>query len=293
MVKSMQKLSYLKPETLKEALDYLNQYGAKCKPYAGGTDLMVQLREEAPRLRNVEYLMDITHIPELHGVEVRDDAISIGAATTHTQVNTDPVLRAHVDFLPCASSTVGSTQIRNNGTVGGNICNASPAADTLSPFVALNARLIVCSVNGTRSLLLKDAFVKAGQLKLEENEMVTRIEIDRVDGFATAFIKLGRRKALAISRMNAAVALKLEDGVIREARIAPGCVFSTPDRVERAEAEIVGKAPSAELFEAAGRTVSDEMIARTGVRWSTEYKKPVIEALIARALCKAAGLPVE
>lgn len=82
-----------------------------------------------------------------------------------------------------------------------------------------------------------------------------------------------------------------ENGVIAAARIAPGCVFSTPDRVEKAEALIVGKAPSAALFEEAGKAVSEEMIARTGIRWSTEYKKPVIEALIQRALCRAAGLP--
>lgn len=287
----MQKLSYLKPQSLAEALDFLNQYGEKCKPYAGGTDLMVQLREEAPRLRGVEYLMDLGALEETRGIEVGEDLISIGTMTTHTQVNTSPVLRQHVPFLSEASSTVGSTQIRNNGTVGGNICNASPAADTLSPFVALNARLVVVSVNGTRRVALKDAFVKAGVLKLEPNEMVTRIEIDRIDDYTTAFIKLGRRKALAISRMNAAVALKLENGVIQAARIAPGCVFATPDRVERAEALIAGKTPSDELFTQAGLAVSEEMIARTGVRWSTEYKKPVIEALIRRALCRAAGLP--
>lgn len=287
----MQKLSYLKPASLQAALAYLNEYGEKCKPYAGGTDLMVQLREEAPRLRGVEYLMDVGGLAELRGIEVRENEISIGAMTTHTQVNTSEVLRKHVPFLSCASSTVGSTQIRNNGTVGGNICNASPAADTLSPFVALNARLVAVSVNGERRVSLKDAFVKAGVLKLEPNELVTRIEIDRIDDYATAFIKLGRRKALAISRMNAAVALKLEGGVIQAARIAPGCVFATPDRVEKAEALVVGKAPSAELFEEAGKAVSEEMVARTGIRWSTEYKKPVIEALIRRALCRAAGLP--
>lgn len=287
----MQKLSYLKPATIQEAVDYLNQYGAACKPYAGGTDLMVQLREGAPRLRDVEYLMDVGGLSELRGIEVRDNEISIGAMTSHTQVSTDPQLMKYVPFLSTASSTVGSTQIRNNGTVGGNICNASPAADTLSPFVALNARLVAVSVNGERRVPLKDAFVKAGVLKLEPNELVTRIEIDRVDGCSTAFIKLGRRKALAISRMNAAVALKVEDGVITEARIAPGCVFATPDRVEKAEALVLGKAPSVELFEEAGKAVSEEMVARTGIRWSTEYKKPVIEALIRRALCRAAGLP--
>ncbi|BFK88060.1 xanthine dehydrogenase family protein subunit M [Pseudoflavonifractor gallinarum] len=287
----MQKLSYLKPQTLKEALGYLKEYGEKVKPYAGGTDLMVQLREGSSRLKDVEYLMDVQALPELRGIEVREDSIRIGAMTSHTEVNESEVLRKHVPFLSIASSTVGSTQIRNKGTVGGNICNASPAADTLSPFVALNARLVVVSVDGEREVMVKDAMEKAGKLKLAPHEMVTSILIDRIDDYSTAFIKLGRRKALAISRMNAAVALKLENGVITAARIAPGCVFSTPDRVEKAEALIVGKAPSAALFEEAGKAVSEEMIARTGIRWSTEYKKPVIEALIQRALCRAAGLP--
>lgn len=286
----MQKLSYLKPQTLKEALGYLNEYGAKVKPYAGGTDLMVQLREGSSRLKDVEYLMDVQALSELRGIEVLSDSISIGAMTSHTEVNTSEVLRKHVPFLSEASSTVGSTQIRNKGTVGGNICNASPAADTLSPFVALNARLTVVSVDGTREVMVKDAMEKAGKLKLSANEMVTRIVIDRIDDCSTAFIKLGRRKALAISRMNTAAALKVKDGVIVEARIAPGCVFSTPDRVECAETLIVGKAPSAELFEQAGKSVSEEMIKRTGIRWSTEYKKPVVEALVCRALCRAAGL---
>mgnify|MGYP000093846895 FL=1 len=235
--------------------------------------------------------MDVQALPELRGIEVREDSIRIGAMTSHTEVNESEVLRKHVPFLSIASSTVGSTQIRNKGTVGGNICNASPAADTLSPFVALNARLVVVSVDGEREVMVKDAMEKAGKLKLAPHEMVTSILIDRIDDYSTAFIKLGRRKALAISRMNAAVALKLENGVIAAARIAPGCVFSTPDRVEKAEALIVGKAPSAALFEEAGKAVSEEMIARTGIRWSTEYKKPVIEALIQRALCRAAGLP--
>lgn len=287
----MQKLSYLKPQTLKEALGYLKEYGEKVKPYAGGTDLMVQLREGSSRLKDVEYLMDVQALPELRGIEVREDSIRIGAMTSHTEVNESEVLRKHVPFLSIASSTVGSTQIRNKGTVGGNICNASPAADTLSPFVALNARLVVVSVDGEREVMVKDAMEKAGKLKLAPYEMVTSILIDRIDDYSTAFIKLGRRKALAISRMNAAVALKMENGVIAAARIAPGCVFSTPDRVEKAEALIVGKAPSAALFEEAGKAVSEEMIARTGIRWSTEYKKPVIEALIQRALCRAAGLP--
>ena len=103
------------------------------KPYAGGTDLMVQLREGSSRLKDVEYLMDVQALPELRGIEVLDDCIRIGAMTSHTEVNESEVLRKHVPFLSIASSTVGSTQIRNRH-VGGNICNASPRPTPCLPL---------------------------------------------------------------------------------------------------------------------------------------------------------------
>ncbi|HWQ58176.1 MAG TPA: xanthine dehydrogenase family protein subunit M, partial [Clostridia bacterium] len=105
--------------------------------------------------------------------------------------------------------------------------------------------------------------------------------------------KLGRRKALAVSRMNAAVALSIENGTIADARIAPGCVFASPRRVAPAEASLLGNAPSRELFEECGRAVSEEMIRVTGVRWSTEYKYPALAAVVRRALCIAVGLAEE
>ena len=285
----MQNLQYFKPATLDEALELMDRYAGKIKPYAGGTDLMVQLREGAKRLAETEYMMDIGGLSECRGIEVLPDKISIGAMTTHTEISTSPVILEHAEFLAKASSTVGSTQIRNNGTVGGNICNGSPAADTLSPFVALAARLVVKHKGGERTVLVKDIYLGANKVSLEPNELVTRIEFDRIDGYSTAFIKLGRRKALAISRLNTAIALKIEDDVITGARVVPGCVFAVPDRVEAAEKMLIGHAPSENLFVAVGKCVSDEMIARTGIRWSTEYKKPAIEALIERGLAAAAA----
>lgn len=287
----MQKLSYLKPETLPEALELMERYAGKIKPYAGGTDLMVQLREEAKRLVEIEYLMDVGALKELKGIEVLSDRISIGAATSHTKVSVSEVIREHAAFLAAAASTVGSPQIRNNGTVGGNICNGSPAADTLSPFVALAARLrIVSKSGGERTELVKDIYLGANKVTLKPDDLVTRIEFDRIDGYQTSFIKLGRRKALAISRLNTAAALKMEGGIIKDARLAPGCIFAVPDRVEAVEQMLIGQAPSKELFAECGRKVSEEMIARTGIRWSTEYKKPAIEAIVERALAAAAAI---
>ena len=289
----MQKLEYFRPETLAEALDLLERHGESIRPYAGGTDLMVQLREGAKKLAATQYMMDLDKLAELKGIRMEGNVVSIGAMCSHTEVETSPVILAEAPCLARACSTVGSPQIRNMGTVGGNICNGSPAADSLSPFVALDTRLVIVSKNGERRELVKDMYERAGKLKFAPGELVTRLEFDRVPGYNTAFLKLGRRKALAISRMNAAVVLKLEDGKIHDARVVPGCVFATPDRLSAAERHVEGKAPSIALFEECGRLASEEMIARTGVRWSTEYKQPVVEALVRRALCEACGLEWE
>ncbi len=287
----MHKLQYLKPKSLSEAVDMMAEHAGHIRPYAGGTDLMVQLREGAKKLESVQVLMDLGGLQELRGIRVEDKIISIGAMCSHTDVSESPDLQTLVPFLAKACSTVGSPQVRNAGTVGGNICNGSPAADSLSPFVALDARLVVVSNKGERLILVKDAYEGAGRLNLAADEMVSRIEFDRIDNFKTAFSKLGRRKALAISRMNAAAAVRLaDDGTIAEARLVPGCVFATPQRVEKAEQFLLGKTPSASLFAECGKMVSAYMIECTGRRWSTEYKEPAVEAMSERALCDACGL---
>ncbi len=289
----MKELRYFKPQTWQEALALKAEYGAKMRILAGGTDLMVQLRENSPRLEEVSMLLDLSGIEGTSGIEVGEKTIRIGALTTHSQLNYSPEVREHAAFLAVAASTVGSEQIRNVGTVGGNICNASPAADTPSALMALDARLVVKSLRGERSLPLGEAYIKSGVLALEDDEIVSHVEFDRIDGYSTAFIKVGRRKALAISRMNMAVALLVKGGLIEDARIAPGCVFATPGRVPQAEEYLKGKAPSLALFESCGDIVSQAMIEKTGVRWSTEYKKPVVEGLTAQALALAAGIDEE
>ncbi len=288
----MQKILYLKPTSLPEAIEMMSKHAANIKPYAGGTDLMVQLREGAKKLADVSVLMDLDGLDELRGIRVDDKVISVGTMCSHTDVSQSADIQKYVPFLAKACSTVGSPQIRNAGTVGGNICNGSPAADSLSPFVALDARMVLVSKDGERKVMVKDFYEGAGRVKLAAGEFATRIEFDRIDNFTTAFSKLGRRKSLTISRMNAAAAVRMaDDGTIAEARLVPGCVFSTPQRVEKAEQFLLGKKPSIALFDECGKIVSAYMIECTGVRWSTEYKQPAVEAMSQRALCEACGLP--
>ncbi len=269
-------------------------YGTRAA-VAGGTDIMVQIHEKDRRWKNLKCLLDITYLDrELRYITEDEENIYIGSLATHTDIENSAVIKENLLFLGVASSTVGSPQIRNRGTIGGSIGNAFPASDPLPALIAADARVRLLGPEGERELLLKELYEGKGKLGLKRGELIREFRIKKLpEGSVTGFSKLGRRKALAISRLNCAAALTFDkEGRITEARISPGCIFIIPGRVERAEKLLTGEKPSEELFEAAGRAVSEVMIERTGIRWSTEYKKPAVEEIVFRALCTAAGMEV-
>ena len=279
---------FVRAESLEEALEFLSRNGGETKVIAGGTDLTVELRALSEGDEGPRYILDITAIEELRGIAEEGPIISIGALTTHREAAESPLIRKNAPLLSTACSTVGALQHRNVATVGGNIINASPAADSVPALIALDAEAVFRSVKGERTSLLKDIFVKPYKTNIEPDEILTRIRFGKLpEGAKSAFVKLARRNALAISRMNVAVVVMLDGKTITEARIAPGSATPMPDRIAIAEEVLAGKEPSEELFKLAGEKVSEEMIKRSGIRWSTPYKKPVIEALTARALRQA------
>ncbi len=287
----MFKFEYFRPADLNEALSLLDKHNGSAKVIAGGTDLLVQVRDNDKKIANVKYVVDLSHIKGLDYIKDDGDTIRMGALVTHDAAYKSEILNKYVSFLSAACNTVGSPQIRHSGTLGGNIGNASPAADSVPVMIALDAIVTVKSAGATREVPLASIFVKPYATNLAPNEMITEISFKKLpEGAKTAFIKLARRKALAISRMNIAVAVVTNnDGIVTDVRIAPGCIFPTPRRVSEAELLLIGKKPTDELIEAAGVKVSEVMIDVTGVRWSTEYKKPVIEAFTRRAIRQVLG----
>ena len=285
----MFKFDYLRPASVKEACELLALYGESARVIAGGTDLMVQLRDEDKKWAGIRYVVDLSYIDGLKYIKEDGDLIRIGALATHSQIVKSDLLQREVPFFCEACSTVGSPQIRNRGTIGGSIGNASPASDPVPPLIALDAQVLISGKDGEREEDLKSVFSGSYRTSLKPDEIITEISFKKLPvNSQTAFLKLGRRKALAISRMNVGVVLVRDDkGVVTDVRIAPGCIFATPDRVAGAEEVLRGKVPDEELLIEAGLKVSEEMIARTGIRWSTEYKKPVVESLTKRALKEA------
>ncbi len=280
----MKPIAYIPVTTVAEACSMLAEHGADASILAGGTDLLLKFRR--PAAKTPKLIVDISRVAELRGIVERHGHIVIGPLVTHAELQGSDLLRRYAPLLASAAATIGAPQIRNRGTIGGNIMNAAACADTVPPLIALGAIVTLQSSAGARELSLSELFLQPYQTKANPDELLTAIHFPAL-GVTTrsAFIKLGRRNALSIARLSVAAILEMdEDGRIAGARIVPGAAFPIWRRVTAAEQILVGEKPSAELFAAAGRKVTEEMIRETGRRWSTEYKEPVLAVLVRRAL---------
>jgi len=278
---------YKIPKTIEEAVELLWQAEGRAKIIAGGTDLVTGLRNGD---RKPQCLIDITKIDELHRMDARDGAVSIGAAVTHSEIASSSLVKKWGRVLSDAVSEIGSPQIRNLGTIGGNIINASPAADTIPPLMVLNATGSVASKEGEREVPLSELFKGPYESNLRPYELLTQITFQKLrPDMRSGFIRLARRDAMAIARMSVAIVLKMENRNrrIEDIRIAVGSVTPTPQRMLEAEVFLKGKSPDDEVLQKASLKVSEAMIRQSGIRPSTSYKKPVVEALFMRAIRKA------
>ena len=280
----MRPFKYIAVKTIAEACGVLAEHGADARILGGGTDLLIEWRRASKKAPKV--VLDISRVAELGGIAESDGSLTIGPLATHADLQCSDLVAKFAPLLGSAAAAIGSPQIRARGTVGGNIMNAAACADTVPPLVALGAAVTLQSNGGTRELALADLFLKPYQTQARPDELLTGIRFPKLPVDArSAFIKLGRRNALSISRMSVAAVLQVGgDGRVAQACIVPGAAFPTWKRVPEAEQMLLGEKPSEKLFAAAGQKVSEEMIKVTGRRWSTEYKEPVIAVLVRRAL---------
>ena len=278
---------YKIPKTIEEVIDLLWKTEGKTKIIAGGTDLVIGLRDGD---HSPQFIIDITRIEELRKVEEKDGTISIGAAATHSEIASSPMVKRYGKVLSDAASEIGSPQIRNLGTIGGNVVNASPAADTIPTLMVLNAMGKVVSREGEKEVPLSQLFKGPYETNLKPHQLLVGVTFPKLPSdMRSSFIRLARRDAMAIARMSVAVVLRMEERKkrIEDIRIAVGSVTPTPQRMSEAEAFLMGKSPDEEFLRKASIKVSETMIHRSGVRLSTSYKRPVVEALFIRAIKKA------
>jgi carbon-monoxide dehydrogenase medium subunit/xanthine dehydrogenase FAD-binding subunit len=280
----MQHFEFYTARHIEDALTFLSEKGERCKVIAGGTDLIPALRKE-----NIhpDFVLNVLELRSLNGITELNHSIRIGSTVTFTEMVGSDILNHFFPSLAQAAASVGGPQIRNRGTIGGNIANASPAADVLPAILALDGELELESKKlGTRRLPLSEAIVAPYRAQFRQDEILTGIFIKKLEpGTRSAFTKLGRRNAMARARMNLSVILRLNnEEVVEELKIVPGAVMPVAKRMERAEKMLIGKKPETSLVEATATAIVEEMVERTGVRWSTEYKVPVMKSLSKRIL---------
>jgi nicotinate dehydrogenase FAD-subunit len=273
---------YRIPATLGEACDLLWDFREEGKIIAGGTDLVIGLRKGDLRPR---CLIDITRIGEVRKIEDRGNGISIGAGVTHTELASSSLMRQFGKVLSQAASWIGSPQIRNLGTLGGNIVNASPAADTLPPLMVLDAVGRVVSKEGERDIPFLQLISRPYETTLKSYEILAQVYFPKPPStIKSSFVRLARREAMAIARMSVAVIVQLERGRFEDVRISVGSATPTPRRMTDAEGVLKGRSLDEAGLKLAAYQVSETMIRHSGIRPSTSYKKPVVEALLMRAM---------
>lgn len=277
---------YAKPHTLEEALALLAE--SPWRILAGGTDFYPALGAKPLR----ENVLDINALAELRGICEDDTHIVIGARTTWTAIVRADLPPAF-DALKGAAREVGSVQIQNVGTVAGNLCNASPAADGVPALMALDAEIELRSAGATRRLPLADFILGNRRTSIGPGEMVTAIRIPKSAARgASSFVKLGARRYLVISIAMAAARLVVGvDGYVEEAAVAVGSCSAVAQRLPALEAGLVGRPADASL---AAAVAADHLAALTpidDVRGSREYRAEATREIVARALLAAAGAP--
>lgn len=276
---------YAAPKSLDEALGIL-QHG-EVTILAGGTDLMPQTK--VGRIAFKSTLMNIRGVAGLKGVALDGDAIRIGALTTITELLADPLVKKHVPVLAEACDHFASDQIRNAGTLGGNIGNASPAGDTLVPLIVLDAEVELASKpNGsvaTRRMPLAEFFAGPGRTKRAPNELLTAVRIPLPKaGHVARFYKFGARPALDISTISIGIAGVRKDGALTDTRVAFGAVAATPIRAKQTEAALEGRRLDDTTIETAANAARDEVNPIDDVRATAWYRKELIHNMTKRML---------
>jgi CO/xanthine dehydrogenase FAD-binding subunit len=277
---------YDEPSSIQETVDILAEHGDRARLLAGGTDLIIMMRRGRISPKHVISLWGVPGLDSLRG----NGETTIGALTTHRTIEQWVAVR-HPAMLSLveAAKVVGGHQVRNVATIGGNLCNASPAADTPPPLLCLDAQVHLAGPNGTRVVSLNQFFLGPGQTVRAVDEVLTEIVIPPLPpSTASAFLKAGRRKAMEISVVNVAARITLENGslVCRDARIALGAVAPTPIRAPAAEDLLRGEPMEARVIHEAGRRAVADARPISDVRASADYRRMLIATLVERAIWK-------
>ena len=267
------------PSNLDEALSLIANAPREWKPFAGGTDLMVLL--EAGKLAHQRFI-SLWHLPELRGIAVTGNHVTLGAMMTYTQMQAHPVLQSEFPLLCQAASWTGSVAIQNRGTIGGNIANASPAADSLPALLVYEAELELVAASGSRWVDYRSFHTGYKTMALRTDELIKTIRLPRTTGhWLQHSRKVGTRKAQAISKVCLAAIAQIEDNLIKDIRLAFGSVAPVPVRCLQTESILKHRTIDDAAINAARAALAHEITPMDDVRSTAEYRLRVAANLLA------------
>ena len=284
--------SYLQPGSLEEALELLQQLNGQARLIAGGTDVLVELQRGVKPTRT---LIDISAIHDLKYIRHEGKYLYLGALTTHNDVVASAACVEHALPLAQACWEVGAPQIRARATLAGNVVTASPANDTITPLMALDAEVVLVSTEGERVVPLRDFYSGVRRTLLKPGELLREIRVPAMTGNQRGlFLKLGLRRAQAISVINVALVLTFAGEQISDARITLGSLAPTIVHASSAEAYLKGKTLDAAVCDEAGRLANDDVAPIDDIRGSANYRRATLSALVGQGLRRiAAGKEAE
>jgi CO/xanthine dehydrogenase FAD-binding subunit len=278
----MNQAKYLRPGKLEDVLQALQDWGDRARVLAGGTDLLIGLRRGIVKPGCV---VDITGLDELSGIHQENGIVTIGALTTHSEVCQSEAMASWAPVLGAACREVGSRQIRNRASIGGNLAHASPAGDTIPAFYVLNAEIQLRSSQGERWISAKDFFTGPGESVRRADELLTAVRLSCFEGGEKGFFrKIGQRRAMTISKVSAAGALVLKDNVVHRCRFALGAVAPTVIRLPDLEAFLSGKQLLPGVIEEAAQIAAQASLPIDDIRSTVEYRRHMAGVLVKRGL---------
>jgi len=273
---------YLMSTTINDAISLHEKYGEGAKYIAGGTDVMVKIKEGKI---SPQYLISLRHLQGLDHIIYEKGELRIGAMVTHSMLERSPIIRKEFPILTDAVENIGSVQIRNVATIGGNIVNAVPSADGAVPLITLGAEVRVIGPKGERIMGLEDFFIGPGQTSLKSGEILVEFRIPKLlSHTGGAYWKHTRRAAMELPILGVAVLISLDDDMktCTEARIGLGVVAPTPMRAKNAEAVLKGNKVDDEILKKAGEAAARECKARDSIRGKAWYRRDMVELFVQR-----------
>jgi carbon-monoxide dehydrogenase medium subunit len=258
---------------------------------AGGTDLTIALKE---RLINPEVVIDLSKLrPYLSGVTMTQTGLNIGAMTTYTDLEEDTNVRHHATALSQAASQVGTFQIRNLGTIGANIANGSPAADTVPPLIVLSATVNLLSKQGERKMNVEDFITGVKKTAIRPDEIITSVDIPLNERISSFWMRSAKRNENVISVVSVAVASEVHSGRFGDSRIALGAVAPTPILAKESSAKLTGSPVNQENIETVSKLASTESRPISDVRAGADYRRHLVYILTKRTINKVVTLAKE